>query len=763
MSTDTIPQVDDDMLKTLLDRGKARVKDQIDNRISFRDLGARKLTEDEINDLLTVIPAPACADPLARELVWASRIRKVRDDLKEVELIPRALPIYKEWLRKEAILLDVEPGTNAGGNAADNISAKTTQNTLNTRHNPGARQAATGGIKGNQRLLNLHKRAPLMVMAFRPEAPQTFYSIMKEIRPKYVGLRVGKLIVPGSLRARVFAVPEGVEGIQLDNRPSWYQYFSPPNADVCLEAKIRRDVLYMHKVTVPAVVRVIEAVDAKWRVLYSPLSSGEDVTFHIYATGAPKRIGGEEDVSELTARMTSVTGEDSVGTELETDLDEDDTPIGGGDDEILISLERVSATGALFRLYRVLPGILVKGKPNVTDVVPFFIPVMDVVDEEDKEGIVYLSPTKSKLHGIGAERVARLLAACGIASTVLDPLRVQVDMPAYERVKAPTSITTYLDGLPEPQTRDEVAERTLLSGQVLVSEETPDTFTIQDPATTPAVISALRRVGLKPTSLAGGGYKVEYPEPTIIGRVKSFLKMARADMVEYERLQRQKRYAGDKTISLLRPLTELDKASVVHYAEINGGSLYEFVDADIVDDVPIDVRYSFSNNVREMLQMLGIEGAFSFLMTEIHDTYAGSGAQLEATTVLLAARMMTYRGYLIPFSRDGIVSQDAGPLSRAVVQTPMVYFSRFAINQRSDKIQTQLSRVATGREIGGGTSIVKVKPVVTAVGETIPEGDETAPVDELDELGAGAVPVGRHYILDVDQIGVAPELARRTK
>lgn len=102
-----------------------------DNDINEDDT-PRKLSEAEIEYIVSHLPTPLSADPDAAEITRNGIIEWMVQTLKEVSICPSAIPELIERIVDQHNRSQVIPGTPVGINAAEAVGATTTQMTLNS-------------------------------------------------------------------------------------------------------------------------------------------------------------------------------------------------------------------------------------------------------------------------------------------------------------------------------------------------------------------------------------------------------------------------------------------------------------------------------------------------------------------------------------------------------------------------------------------------------------------------------------------------------
>lgn len=124
----------------------------------------------------------------------------------------------------------------------------------------------------------------------------------------------------------------------------------------------------------------------------------------------------------------------------------------------------------------------------------------------------------------------------------------------------------------------------------------------------------------------------------------------------------------------------------------------------------VDFRRTYSNDVREVASLLGIEAAATLLFHEIKTVLSFDGSYINDRHIAITVNTMTYRGYLMSFTRHGINREDAyGILAKASFEEPMdVLLDSAAVND-IDPILGVSERIIVGNGIRVGTNYFKLR------------------------------------------------------
>jgi len=123
----------------------------------------------------------------------------------------------------------------------------------------------------------------------------------------------------------------------------------------------------------------------------------------------------------------------------------------------------------------------------------------------------------------------------------------------------------------------------------------------------------------------------------------------------------------------------------------------------------LDVARCTSNDVHEVLSVLGIEAATAVLFEQIQFTLQFDGSYINERHLLLLVSFMTCLGGLLPVSRHGINKLvDSGPLARASFEEVADRLAESAIFGDVDPVLCHSSRIMIGEVCKIGTGVCEV-------------------------------------------------------
>ena len=128
--------------------------------------------------------------------------------------------------------------------------------------------------------------------------------------------------------------------------------------------------------------------------------------------------------------------------------------------------------------------------------------------------------------------------------------------------------------------------------------------------------------------------------------------------------------------------------------------------AEVMTFPAVNHRTTVSNDVLEMFQVLGIEGARSSLFNELRNVLSFDGAYVNYRHIALLADSMTFSGFLMAVSRHGINRGESGPMLRASFEETVEVFMNAAVFSQYDVLNGVTENVMLGQLGKLGTGMV---------------------------------------------------------
>lgn len=163
----------------------------------------------------------------------------------------------------------------------------------------------------------------------------------------------------------------------------------------------------------------------------------------------------------------------------------------------------------------------------------------------------------------------------------------------------------------------------------------------------------------------------------------------------------KKVYLSEKKITRWNDTTSSFEPTKDWILETDGSNL-----AEVMNFIEVDHTSTTSNDLVEMFQVLGIEGARSSLFNELRNVLSFDGAYVNYRHIACLADCMTFGGYLMAVSRHGINKGESGPMLRASFEETVEVFMNSAIFSHYDVFNGVTENVMLGQLGRLGTGIV---------------------------------------------------------
>ena len=128
--------------------------------------------------------------------------------------------------------------------------------------------------------------------------------------------------------------------------------------------------------------------------------------------------------------------------------------------------------------------------------------------------------------------------------------------------------------------------------------------------------------------------------------------------------------------------------------------------AEVMTFPQVDHTATSSNDLVEMFQVLGIEGARACLFNELRNVLSFDGAYVNYRHIACLADCMTFGGYLMAVSRHGINKGETGPMLRASFEETVEVFMNSAAFSHYDMFNGVTENVMLGQLGKLGTGLV---------------------------------------------------------
>tara|TARA_B100001250_G_scaffold411818_1_gene441399 strand:+ start:452 stop:1876 length:1425 start_codon:yes stop_codon:yes gene_type:complete len=213
----------------------------------------RKLTEDEINDIVEIIDISYNIPKNINESLINITKENIRSQLQSVEIYPKLINKLKQQIYKNFISSIASPGESVGILAAQSIGERQTQMTLNTFHSAGVAIATVvTGVPRFSELLNATKEPKsTCCQIYFKENNKTIGDLRKHIGNSLVGFKFNNLYT-------------SYEVIEDKKHEEWYDIFKLIYSNnfekykICISYKINLEILYEFQLNLKMIADQIE-------------------------------------------------------------------------------------------------------------------------------------------------------------------------------------------------------------------------------------------------------------------------------------------------------------------------------------------------------------------------------------------------------------------------------------------------------------------------------------------------------------------------
>jgi len=149
---------------------------------------------------------------------------------------------------------------------------------------------------------------------------------------------------------------------------------------------------------------------------------------------------------------------------------------------------------------------------------------------------------------------------------------------------------------------------------------------------------------------------------------------------------------------------------------------------DIFMHPAVNAYDTYSNDIYEIYETLGIEAARQAIFNEIYNVFKIASSYVNSRHVQLLSDIITNRGSLMSIDRHGINKSDRGPLAKCSFEETPDIIARAAIFGELDKIQSVSSNIMLGQEVPIGTGSIDILFDEEKYFEYIKKKEDTAKV-----------------------------------
>ncbi|MGC9132976.1 MAG: DNA-directed RNA polymerase subunit A'' [Nanopusillaceae archaeon] len=122
----------------------------------------------------------------------------------------------------------------------------------------------------------------------------------------------------------------------------------------------------------------------------------------------------------------------------------------------------------------------------------------------------------------------------------------------------------------------------------------------------------------------------------------------------------------------------------------------------------VDYTKVYTNDIREIEKVLGIEAAGNAILQELAKLYEQQGLNIDIRHFILVADVLTWHGTYLGINRYGLHAEKESTLSKAAFETPVPIFMRASMIGETDEVLSGIDNVTINQPIFLGTGLYNV-------------------------------------------------------
>jgi len=134
----------------------------------------------------------------------------------------------------------------------------------------------------------------------------------------------------------------------------------------------------------------------------------------------------------------------------------------------------------------------------------------------------------------------------------------------------------------------------------------------------------------------------------------------------------------------------------------------------IVDFDEIDMMRSYTNNLYELVKVLGIEATRNTIIKETSTTMKQQGLDIDYRHIMLVADIMTFSGEVKPIGRYGVAGRKPSILTRAGFEETIKHLVKASVRHEEDNFDAIFDNVMVNQQVPAGTGMFEL---VARIGE----------------------------------------------
>ncbi len=129
---------------------------------------------------------------------------------------------------------------------------------------------------------------------------------------------------------------------------------------------------------------------------------------------------------------------------------------------------------------------------------------------------------------------------------------------------------------------------------------------------------------------------------------------------------------------------------------------------DILKHPAIDPSRIYTNNIKEIENVFGIEAARNAIIHEIYNVMKMQNLAIDIRHIMLIADAMTQNGYVESIGRHGLSGSKVGVLARAAFEETAKHLVDAAVNVKEDKLKGVTETIIVGETVPVGTGRINL-------------------------------------------------------
>ncbi len=129
----------------------------------------------------------------------------------------------------------------------------------------------------------------------------------------------------------------------------------------------------------------------------------------------------------------------------------------------------------------------------------------------------------------------------------------------------------------------------------------------------------------------------------------------------------------------------------------------------VISHEAVDPSRIYTNNIKEIEKVLGVEAARNAIVKEIKDVLDMQGLYVDIRHIMLVADAMTNEGGIKSIGRHGLSGSKVGVLGRAAFEETIKHLINAAVFAEEDKLIGVTENIIVGQTVPVGTGKIKLK------------------------------------------------------